>query len=164
MSRVRLATVDDLELLVRHRRGMFEDMGRDSTEQIAEHDTRYGPWARERILDGTLVGFIAEEAGRAVASGCLWLQPRQPSPRRAGLLVPYYLSVFTERDCRRKGHAEAVTNAAIAWARDNGHGQIVLHASEMGRGLYEKMGFKRTWEMELAIPPAPAHAPLKDSP
>jgi GNAT superfamily N-acetyltransferase len=164
VSSVRLANVADLDLLVRHRRGMFEDMGRDSAQQIAEHDTRYGPWALAAIEDGTMVGFIAEEAGRVVASGCLWLQPRQPSPRRPGLHVPYFLSMFTERDCRRQGHAEVITRAAMDWAREHGFGQIVLHASDMGRGLYERLGFKRTWEMEVAIPPVSEPAPLKDVP
>lgn len=162
MRSIRRGTLNDLTLLVRHRSEMFVDMKRDTPAQILDQDLRYEPWAREHMQDGTLVAFIAQQAGRAVASGCVWLQPRQPSPRRAGEYMPYLLSMFTERDCRRQGHAKAIVQAALDWARAEGYGSLVLHASEMGRAMYEVFGFRRTWEMEIAIPPADASQQLKD--
>jgi GNAT superfamily N-acetyltransferase len=146
---VRLATVDDLPLLIRHRRGMLEDMGRYPAEDFDQHDRDYEPWARERFVNGQLVGFIVEEAGRIVASGCLWLKERQPVPGFSGGRVPYLMSVFTERDCRNQGHGAALTKAALEWARARNYPLVALHASTAGRSTYEKLGFQRTWEMQL---------------
>ena len=35
----------------------------------------------------------------------------------------------------------------IAYCRENGWPRISLHASDMGRGLYEELGFQPTNEM-----------------
>jgi GNAT superfamily N-acetyltransferase len=146
---VRLATSDDLPLLIRHRRGMLEDMGRYPAAQFDQHDRDYEPWARQRLLSGELVGFIIEVDGRAVASACVWLKERQPVPGFSGGRVPYLMSVFTERDCRKQGHAGALTKAALDWAKARKYPLVALHASAMGRSTYEKLGFQRTWEMQL---------------
>lgn len=163
MTAVRLATTDDVPLLLRHRRCMFEDMAKYVREQIDVHDGVYEPWAREGLQAAWLIGFIAEHQGCVAASACLWLRPRQPSPGPGGPTMPYLLSMFTERDCRRQGHAEAIVRAALAWAVEHGFPTVNLHASDMGRGLYEKLGFARTWEMEIALPPAATPSSLKDS-
>lgn len=149
MSTVRAATLDDMELLIRHRRGMLEDMGRYPQALFDQHDRDYEPWARQRLESGELVGFIADVEGRAVASACLWLKERQPVPGFRGGRVPYLMSVFTERDCRKQGHAAKLTQAAMEWAKEKGYPLVALHASAMGRGIYEKLGFQRTWEMQL---------------
>jgi hypothetical protein len=39
----------------------------------------------------------------------------------------------------------------IADCRANGWPRISLHASELGRGLYEDLGFKPTNEMRLVL-------------
>jgi GNAT superfamily N-acetyltransferase len=149
MTTVCSATVDDLELLIRHRRGMMEDIGRYPKELFDQHDRDYEPWARQRLESGELVGFIAYADGRAVASACLWMKERQPVPGFPGGRVPYLMSVFTERDCRNQGHAGKLTLVALEWAKEKGYPMVALHASSMGRGVYEKLGFQRTWEMQL---------------
>jgi GNAT superfamily N-acetyltransferase len=149
MTTVRTATIDDLALLTSHRRGMMEDIGRYPIELFEQHDRDYEPWVRARLLNGELVGFIADVDGRAVASACLWMKERQPVPGFRGGRVPYLMSVFTERDCRKKGYAGALTKVALEWAQERGYPMVALHASSMGRGVYEKLGFQRTWEMQL---------------
>ena len=44
-----------------------------------------------------------------------------------------------------------VVNEAIGWCRRNKYERLMLHASEMGRKVYSKLGFKRTWEMRLDL-------------
>jgi GNAT superfamily N-acetyltransferase len=45
--------------------------------------------------------------------------------------------------------ASAIVRAALAWAAEQGHHVMRLHASRMGRGVYERFGFERSWEMRL---------------
>jgi len=79
------------------------------------------------------------------------LLPR-PHPERTRLMrgpQALILNVFTERSWRRRGVAEALMRELLAWCRDNGVESVVLHASNEGRPLYEKLGFTATNEMRL---------------
>ncbi len=40
-----------------------------------------------------------------------------------------------------------VVKEAMGWCRKNKYERLMLHASEMGRKVYCKLGFRRTWEM-----------------
>ena len=44
-----------------------------------------------------------------------------------------------------------VVKEAIKWCRKKGYERLMLHASMMGRGVYRRLGFKRTWEMRLDL-------------
>jgi len=44
-----------------------------------------------------------------------------------------------------------VVQTAIEWCRKNRYERLMLHASDMGRKVYRKFGFKRTWEMKLDL-------------
>src|SRR2546425_11843466 len=89
--------------------------------------------------------------GRIAAGGCLWLQPVQPRPQRSSMVQPYLLSMYTEPDFRKKGAASLVVEEAIKWCMKRRYERLMLHASQMGRGVYSRLGFKRTWEMRLNL-------------
>ena len=59
------------------------------------------------------------------------------------------VNVFTEPGWRRRGVAQLLLEQLIAWARTERLDRLVLHASDEGRALYEKMGFIRTNEMRF---------------
>jgi GNAT superfamily N-acetyltransferase len=83
------------------------------------------------------------------------LHPIQPNPRRDYTMQPYLLSMYTEPDFRKRGVASIVVSKAIEWSRKHEYGRLVLHASDMGRKVYKKFGFKRTWEMRLDLERTP---------
>jgi GNAT superfamily N-acetyltransferase len=148
--RLRAARTGDLATLVLHRRGMWEDMGIKGKVKHAQADRVYGEWARKRLRDKSLLAWIVENrAGNAVSSGCLWLQPRQPSPGNSQKFQPYLLSMYTVPEYRGKGLASKVVRAAVDWTRAHNYASLRLHASEKGRRVYRKQGFSRTWEMRL---------------
>lgn len=151
--RVRRATARDLDVLVEHRRRMWVDMGELDPESpaAAAADRVYRRWARAKLRQkGRFAGFIAELDGREVGGGVVWVMDTQPNPWNPRGRTPYLLSMYTHPDARGQGVASAVVKAAIAWAKDEGHHVMRLHASKMGRGVYERFGFERSWEMRLA--------------
>jgi len=152
VARLRLATAKDLDVLVRHRRGMWVDIAHFTEEQLDDGDRAYRRWARPRLRFGNLVGFIVETPrGGAIASGCLWMMPRQPRPMVQSLTVPYLLSMFTEPEHRGKGYATRIVREAVRWARAHGYDAVTLHASEYGESIYRREGFTRTVEMRLRL-------------
>jgi GNAT superfamily N-acetyltransferase len=122
---------------------MWKALGIRNNEQHEKGDRVYQRWARARLKKSS--------DGRVAGGGCVWLQPVQPRPHRASMVQPYLLSMYTEPDFRRRGVASMVVREAIEWCRKNKYERLMLHASEMGRKVYSKLGFKRTWEMRLDL-------------
>ncbi len=149
--RVRRAALRDLPALVGQRRAMWKEIGTKERRMLDKADRIYGRWARTRMKNGSLMGWIAEDQGRVIGGGCVWLQPIQPMPGYDRMLQPYLLSMYTEPKARGRGVASSIVDAAAEWARKNRFPLLRLHAAEMGRGVYSKRGFKRGWEMRLRL-------------
>lgn len=59
------------------------------------------------------------------------------------------LNVFTEPQWRRQGVALLLLQRTIDWARAEQIDRLILHASEAGRSLYDRLGFVGTNEMRF---------------
>ena len=154
--RLRQATLADLDVLVRHRRRMWAAIDEVPETELDHADRAYRRWLRSRLRSGRVVGFIEETpSGFVTASGCVWIMPSQPRPMWRGTQVPYLMSMFTEPDHRGHGLATQIVRAAIRWSRSRGFGHLVLHASEFGKPVYTRMGFKRTREMRIDLAETP---------
>jgi GNAT superfamily N-acetyltransferase len=146
------AKAEDTEILVKHRLGMFNDMYPELKKEIQESEEQTRKWLSKMLSDGRLVGFIVRtQEGQAAGSGCLWIKKEQPNPTHPRLEAPYLMSMYTEKGFRRKGVATLIVKTAVAWSREQGYDRINLHASEMGKPLYDAFGFEPTNEMKLTL-------------
>lgn len=159
--RIRAATVEDAATLAGHRAAMFRDMGtvRDQgtfdalVEATADYLARAMP-------AGEYHGWCAEPAdapGHVIAGAGVQVRPIVPRPGPAGGVhtapQALVLNVYTEPGWRRRGVAERLMRAVLAWAEARGVSGVVLHASADGRALYERLGFGPTNEMRLGGAP-----------
>lgn len=104
------------------------------------------------MSEDRLVGFVVRTTeGKLAGSGCLWIRDEQPRPTNPRLQVPYLMSMYTEKEYRRKGVAKMIVQTALEWCREHGYGRVVLHASNEGRQLYESFGFEPSNEMRLRL-------------
>jgi GNAT superfamily N-acetyltransferase len=153
---LRPAVVADIPALVSHRRRMFQDL--DALKGVMSDragfdamDAAYAAILRYEIPVGSTRVWVIEDAGTIAASGALkftdWL-PR-PDGQRRGLV--YVHSVYCAPEYRRQGCARRILQAMIDDCRENGWPRISLHASDLGRGLYEELGFQPTNEMRLVL-------------
>ena len=109
-------------------------------------------WLEEKLGDKTMVAILVKDReGKIAGSGCILIQEDQPRPNSIMIRRPYLLSMYTEKNLRRMGVATIIVKNAIKWARDHGFDRMTLHASETGKSLYEKMGFRQTNEMRLLL-------------
>jgi GNAT superfamily N-acetyltransferase len=76
---------------------------------------------------------------------------QQPRPGLPARLEPYLLSMYTDPAYRGRGLASRIVRATMTWARRNGYRRMTLHAAPLGRGVYRKHGFERTWEMRALL-------------
>ena len=153
MLETRIATVDDAELITRHRRAMFADAGNAPEEVLDAMCRSFDPWVRRMLSEGKYRGWITMDGDRPVAStGLLVLDwaPHflDPTGERRG----YVLNMFVERDYRRRGLAEALLMRCLEESKRLGLGVIALHATDAGRPVYEKLGFRSSNEMLYVAP------------
>jgi len=148
---IRIATAADAEVIAGHRVAMFAAMGTLPSGAGPSLHAACAAYLRG-ALGREYFGWLAL-AGDAVVGGCgLQLRPILPRPAKDGAIVAtegIILNVYTAAEWRRRGIAERLVRACLDWARGRGVERIVLHASEDGRHLYEKLGFRRTNEMRL---------------
>jgi len=149
---IRPATSADVPELVRLRRMMFEAMGADDARQLAATDAANAAYFSQAIPAGGFHGWLAvTAAGEAVGSGGVVIDRHPPGPNNLSGRVGYIMNLVTAPPYRRQGIARRVMGAMIQWLVDHGIQVIALHASEVGRPLYEELGFTPSNEMRLRI-------------
>ncbi len=152
-GRVRHATLEDLDLLVRHRRGMWNAIAKIPKADLDAADRVYRRWAKAQMRSNRFAGFVVDIDGEPVASGCVWLMDVQPRPNWKGTTAAYLLSMFTEPTHRGQGHGAHIVREAIRFAKALGIPVMLLHASAFGEPIYTNLGFERTTEMRLFLEP-----------
>jgi GNAT superfamily N-acetyltransferase len=160
--RIRPAIPDDAPVIASHRANMFRDMGQVTPEVydalLAVTERRL----REALASGEYVGWLALNPDSSAVIGGAGAQRRLafPHPQRlddgaVGIGEGRHaivLNVYTDRAWRRRGVAEALMGAVVRWAREERLDRLVLHASEEGRPLYQRLGFAATNEMRFQGP------------
>ena len=157
---IRLAAVGDLELISWHRARMFQDMG-ELAPDLFESFRAQSLETLQRMFDrGEYVGWLASpenEPGQIVAGAGLQLREVPPHPQTNPngkidiVSGPQAIiqNVYTEPKWRRRGLAALLIERIIDWTRRKGIDSLVLHASDEGRALYERLGFIPTTEMRF---------------
>jgi GNAT superfamily N-acetyltransferase len=146
---LRSATLNDLDVIVRHRREMFREMGGDYQSKLDLFDHASQEYFRSALQDGSYIGLLGEKDGEVIAGGGIIIARWPGSPLNFNPCRAWILNIYVEPKYRRQGFARVITEALIRWCRENGFHSVSLHASEYGRALYEKLGFRPTNEMRL---------------
>jgi GNAT superfamily N-acetyltransferase len=154
---IRRATAQDADIISWHRARMFQDMGNvldDAFEILrVKARTRLEQW----IDSGDYIGWLAipaDEPELIVGGAGVQLQPILPRPLdvstigegRQGTIV----NVFTEPQWRRHGIAGLLIKEILNWSKNEQIDRLVLHASDEGRSIYERLGFITSNEMRFA--------------
>jgi GNAT superfamily N-acetyltransferase len=138
--RVRPATLADADVLVRHRVGMFTDMG--IVLDAAALEAAFRAWLAEMMPAGTYRAWLVETADRrVVGGGGITILPWPPGPRYPGDRLAFVYNVYTDPPHRRRGLARLVMNAIHAFCLDAGITSLALNASEDGQPLYKALGY-----------------------
>jgi GNAT superfamily N-acetyltransferase len=144
----------DMDIIVTHRRKMFEEMGHTDPAVQAAYEPGFVSWLRTQMeRDYYLAWFAVTAQGEIVAGAGLWLLDWPPGYYDWSTYRGYIFNVYTSPEHRRKGLGRLVVQAALDWCAAKNIHQISLHASEFGKSLYESMGFAQTNEMRITLAP-----------
>jgi ribosomal protein S18 acetylase RimI-like enzyme len=153
---VRPATADDIPHLAHHRAAMFRDMGTLASHQEDALRSATASYLQGALENNEYLGWVAEAPGTLSIIGGAGAQIRSilPRPRSGSEELErgpeaIVLNVYVEPAWRRRGVADALMRAVLDGLAARGIRRIVLHASDEGRRLYERLGFVATNEMRL---------------
>lgn len=154
---IRFATPADVEAIAEHRARMFKEMGELSPDAFEILRTKSHERLGDLMTRGEYIGWLALPAQQPeIIAGGAGVQLREvlPHPKEGNRVAEgrhaIILNVFTEPPWRRQGVALLLLQRIIDWARAEQLDRLILHASEAGRSLYERLGFVGTNEMRFA--------------
>ncbi len=155
---LRCATMADAGIIAAHRAGMFRDMGQVPPALYEDFRTSAETWLTNGFRSGEYVGWLATAVGEVIGGAGVQLRRVSPHPfkKTNGEVAiaegrhAIVINVFTEQEWRRRGVGQALMREIITWAESERLDRLVLHASDEGRKLYERLGFLMTNEMRYA--------------
>jgi len=157
---VRLATVNDAVLIGAQRARMFYEMEMVPEALFESFRLLCETRLREALGSREYVGWLAfpNESPNEIVAGA-GVQLRRVLPHPVGETLDetviaegrhaIVLNVWTEPNWRRRGLATLLIEEILAWARTERLDRLVLHASDEGRSVYERLGFIQTNEMRF---------------
>ena len=159
---IRQAGARDLDLISDHRARMFRDMGELPPELFDSFRAQSLSILQRMFGDGRYIGWLAsplDQPGKIISGAGVQLRevPPHPQPDANGRIdivggrQAIIQNVYTEPEWRRRGAAALLIDTIINWTREQGIESVVLHASNEGRAVYERLGFIQTTEMRLKL-------------
>lgn len=143
--------VDDIDIICEHREKMFRDAGRDENT-LAGMTSAFRKWLKPRLLDKRYFGFFLVENDAVVAGiGLMEIDwpphPSHPMQSSRG----YVLNLYVEAPHRKKGMGKILMRMAEEEFARRDLQFAILHSTQMGRPLYENMGWGPTTEMSKIL-------------
>ncbi len=132
------ATVEDIDSIIDMRVKLL-------IEEAAATPTNITTELREYFLtqlNKTIVVMLAEENGKAVATSSVVFQQYPPSFSNKQGMRAYVTNVYTLPEYRRKGINTALLDKLVEEVKSRNISYIWLWATEQGKQLYKKYGFK----------------------
>jgi GNAT superfamily N-acetyltransferase len=135
MPTIRRAGVDDIEKVIELRLAFLRDVrGEDLPPDWVDTTRRY---IEEKLPTEEFQVWFAEESGEIIGTSGMILYYKFATFE----LRAYVLNMYTLPAWRRKGIATMLLQHMIEHVKTTPARKLVLHATEMGRPVYEKLGF-----------------------
>lgn len=136
----RAATIEDIDLLVMQRLNFIEvDEKHHNYDLIRKNCYEYFLNAFD---NNTCDVILAEEEKICIGTGIIFYYDSVPSTLNITGKNAYVTSMYVEPNYRKRGIGTAILERLIKKVRERNCTIIMLNASEVGKPLYKKIGFK----------------------
>jgi len=149
---LREALFSDISVMAVHHRNMFEEIWEQKGEHLGtvravEVEKAYTNKLETEMDCGICKAWVVESKGEIVSSGAITFVSFVPNPYDLSSKVAYLHSIYTKKSHRNKKCAQQIIHSAIRYCITQGINSVILSASEAGKPVYEKIGFRSTPEM-----------------
>jgi GNAT superfamily N-acetyltransferase len=112
----------------------------EEIKTIKEHLSYY---FKESMQNETLIVWLAEdEQKQIISTSALVIVQKVPQTWNLSGKESYIFNMYTLPSWRRKGIGSALLEKLLEESKARGIKHIDLHATDLGRAVYEKYGFK----------------------
>ena len=136
----RVATYEDIDLLVSMRM-TFLDIEENSPEYELIKENCY-TYFRDAFTKDTCDVILAEEKGMCIGTGIVFYYDSVPSAFNVMGKNAYITSMYVEPEYRGNGIGTDIVKEIIKLVKKRNYAVIMLNASDMGKSMYVKMGFR----------------------
>lgn len=145
----RKAGLEDAGKLIEIRKQQLIDEGIEPDINI---DEELADFFNQKLADDSLVEWIVEDNGEIIATAAIAFYQFPPTYTNKSGWKGYVTNMYTRDDYRRQGIATLLLDKLVEVAKIRNVKKLWLGASELGRPVYEKFGFRQTgvWlDMEI---------------
>jgi predicted GNAT family acetyltransferase len=149
---IRKANLKDLDVIYNNRMQFTQLMNNQEISITEEFKQDTYNYIKNHIVDDSLVIWIATEEDEIISVAMVCYYQLLPTISNKKGKTGYIQNVFTLPNYRGRGYATELMNKIIVDAKERNVGRLLLSASDMGRPIYEKIGFEAvTKEMIFTI-------------
>jgi len=134
----RKADINDVEELTRLRLMFLFEAGGETDELYAAHKQFF----IDGIMSGEFISWIAVNNGKIIATSGISFYKLPPNKFFPNGLCSYISNIYTLPEYRKNGIAKKLVTLTVDEAKQRGCKRVLLNATDMGRPIYEKYGFK----------------------
>lgn len=135
----KIATKEDTDMLMRIRLEMLRKVNELSDDYVFSDELITN--SKRYFLEGNQTTSIALKNGSVVACASMSYIEMMPTFSHPTGNRAHLMNVYTNADYRRKGVARKLVQMLIDEAKAKGVTEISLDATDLGRPLYETLGF-----------------------
>ena len=142
MYQIRLATLDDVEELIRLRLDFLVEVGNlKAGVDGGELGAAMRDYLVRKMPSGVFLAWVAESGGAIVATSGVTLFERPPNGANPSGLEAYLSNMYTLPGWRGRGLGTALVATIVAHLKATRVRRIWLHATDQGRPVYARAGF-----------------------
>lgn len=147
----KIATLKDIELLTRSRIEVLRAANKlDLSVDMSEVEAASRKYYEKALADGSHLAILVMDGDSFIGAGGVSFYEVMPTYHNPSGKKAYIMNMYTNPNYRRQGIAFKTLDMLVQACKSRGITQISLEATDMGRPLYEKYGFKiMESEMEL---------------
>ena len=138
----RKATIEDIGLLTKTRIEVLRAVNKlsDDTDMTEIEQQSYA-YYQKALQDGTHTACLVLDGDRFAGAGGISYYQVMPTYHNPSGYKAYIMNMYTRPEYRRQGVARRTLDFLISDAKARGISFISLEATQMGRPLYENVGF-----------------------
>lgn len=144
MIEYKTSTASDIDLLMSSRLEMLKVV--NSLDEDYQYSDEIIRESRDYFLNGDQVTVLAMDGDKVIGCASMSFMRIMPTFSHPTGKRAHLMNVYTSKEYRRQGIAEKMVKMLIDITWQRGATEISLDATEAGRPLYEKLGFKDSTE------------------